>query len=136
MKYAYSPATRELIQTEAIADWMGVTEKVPPEHDPAVESCFWRGDDWEIVGALPPVPPVPESVTMRQARLALLGAGLLDTINAAIAAMPGAAGEAARIEWEFATTIERSNPLFAQLAEQIDLSSEQVDALFVEAAGL
>jgi hypothetical protein len=53
---------------------------------------------------------------MRQARLALLGAGLLDTVNAAIAAMPGAADDAARIEWEFATTIERSNPLFTQLA--------------------
>ena len=50
-KYAYSPATGELIRTEAPAYWMGLTETVPPEFDPQAAGCFWRGDHWEIVPA-------------------------------------------------------------------------------------
>ena len=66
--------------------------------------------DWE--GPLPepaPLPvPVPQSVTMRQARLALLGAGLLDDVDAALAAIPDATQRrAAQIEWEYAATVER-----------------------------
>jgi hypothetical protein len=79
---------------------------------------------------------VPSSVTMRQARLALLAAGLLDTIETAIAALPGMEGEAARIEWEYATTIERANPLFSALTAQLGIPNEQLDQLFITAAGL
>jgi hypothetical protein len=84
----------------------------------------------------PPPPPPPESVTMRQARLALLGAGLLDAVEAALAAMEGAQGQAARIEWEYATEIRRDNPLFSALAAQLGLTGDALDALFVTAAGL
>ncbi|MDR1888158.1 MAG: hypothetical protein LBQ81_02025 [Zoogloeaceae bacterium] len=73
---------------------------------------------------------------MRQARLALLGAGLLDVVNATIAGMEGDAGKAARIEWEYATSIERDNPLFVGLSEQLGLTGEQLDALFIQAAAL
>ena len=79
---------------------------------------------------------VPSSITMRQARLALLGAGLLLTVDAAIAAMTGPAGDAARIEWEYAATVERTNPLFGAMATQLGLDSAALDALFVTAAAL
>lgn len=81
----------------------------------------------------PPV-VIPASVTMRQARLALLNAGLLPSVNAAIAAMAGAAGDAARIEWEFAATVGRSSPLIASLATGLGLNSAALDALFTSAA--
>ena len=73
---------------------------------------------------------------MRQARLALLQAGLLDTINQAVAAMPGAAGDAARITWEFSGEVQRDNPFVGQLAATLHLSEAQLDNLFMSAAAL
>lgn len=79
---------------------------------------------------------VPEAISMRQARLALLRAGLLEVVDAAIAAQSGVDGEAARIEWEYATDVRRDSALVQMLAPVIGLSAEQVDALFVTGAGL
>ena len=80
--------------------------------------------------------PVPPSVTMRQARLALLGAGLLDDVEAAIAALPSPQKEAARIEWEYAAVVERSNLAVAAVQLQKALTDAQIDDLFREAAKL
>jgi hypothetical protein len=86
----------------------------------------------------PPVPPdpVPDSVSMRQARLALLGAGLLDAVEATIAAMEGAEGKAAQIEWEYATEVRRDSPLVAGLTAALGLTEEQLDSLFLQAVAL
>ena len=84
----------------------------------------------------PIVPPSMTTVTMRQARLALLRAGLLEQANTLIAGMPGIEGDEARIEWEFAGTVQRSNALVDGLAAGLGLTEEQLDALFITAAGL
>lgn len=92
----------------------------------------------EEIAALPGTQPVqiPTSVTMRQARLALLGAGLLDSVNAAIAAMPAHERSAAQIEWEYAQTVDRHSPFTQQLAAGLGLTDAQLDALFTTAASL
>jgi len=77
---------------------------------------------------------VPQSVTMRQCRIALLGAGLLESVQSSIASMPGADGERARIDWEYALEVRRDWPLIAYMAGDLGLTDEQVDALFVTAA--
>ena len=74
---------------------------------------------------------VPGSITMRQAQLALLGSGKLATVNAAVAAMPGPQGDAARIEWATSSTVERNKPLVLAMASLLGLTAEQVDALFL-----
>ncbi|MDR2450438.1 MAG: hypothetical protein LBE85_01390 [Candidatus Accumulibacter sp.] len=79
--------------------------------------------------------PPPAVVSMRQARLALLEAGLYEGVNTAVAAMEGATGEAARIEWEFATEVRRDSPLVQALIPMLSLDEAAVDALFVRAAG-
>lgn len=79
---------------------------------------------------------VPDSVTMRQARLALLKAGKLQAVNNAIAAMTGSQGEAARIEWDYSNEVRRSQPLTIALAQAIGMTEEEMDALFIEAAKL
>lgn len=79
---------------------------------------------------------VPVAVSMRQARLALLSVGLLTVVNDAIAAMPGADGEAARIEWEYATEVRRDSPLVAALSGPLNLADADLNQLFISAAGL
>ena len=76
--------------------------------------------------------PVPQQVTMRQARLALLSAGLLDDAELVIAA----AGRAAQLEWEYTAVVERSNPAIAIVQQQKSLTDAQIDDLFREAAKL
>ena len=135
-QYAYSPDTGEIIRTETPADWMGTTSVAPPEFDPATAGCFWRGDHWEIVPGEVPSDPVPEVVTMRQARLALLGAGKLAQVEAAIASMPEPQRTAASIEWEYSNALQRSNPFVSQLGAALGLDDAGIDALFVEASKL
>ena len=81
-------------------------------------------------------PPVPSVVEMSQARLALLQAGLLDQVQTAIDAMAGAPGEAARIAWEYRSTVRRDSPLLQALATQLQLTEQQLDQLFTLAATL
>jgi hypothetical protein len=78
----------------------------------------------------------PKAVTMRQARLQLLAAGYLPTVTDAIAAMTGPEGEAARIEWEYATEVKRSQPLTQALITVLGLTDEQMNELFVAAVEL
>ncbi len=83
-----------------------------------------------------PLRNVPNSVTMRQARLALLGAGLLAGVDAAINALPSPQKEAARIEWEYATEVQRSSGLVPMMEAALGLDDAALDALFIEAEGL
>lgn len=85
---------------------------------------------------VPAVVAVPEVVTMRQARLALLGAGLLAQVNTAVANMPGAEGDAARIEWEYAQEVRRDSPLVAALSAAFGWTGARLDDLFTEGAKL
>ena len=76
-------------------------------------------------------------VTMRQARRALLAAGLLDQVDAAIAAIADATERRqAEIDWEYATTVERLWPWVQTLGAALGLSAEDLDALFEQAATL
>ena len=85
---------------------------------------------------VPPPSDVPQAVTMRQARLALLAANMLTTVNTAIAAMPGAEGEAARIEWECAQEVRRDSALVQSLIPALGMNDAALDALFTAAAAL
>jgi hypothetical protein len=77
------------------------------------------------------VEPIKVSqVSMRQARLALLKAGLLDAIDSHMTEPDQ------RIWWDYATTVERNHPLVVQVAASISLTDEQVDDLFELASTL
>jgi len=87
------------------------------------------------VASIPP-PGVPQSVTMRQARLALHAAGLLTSVDAAIAGMSEPDKTVASITWEFAQTVDRGFGMVPQLASALGMTETQIDALFVAAAAL
>ena len=82
----------------------------------------------------PPVevipPSVPTSVTPRQARLALLAAGLLDKVEAAVTS----AGGATKVTWDYAAVINRSDTLISTIGTSLNLTSDQIDVLFKYAA--
>lgn len=88
----------------------------------------------EVEATYSPSPPqpirVPQQVTMRQARLELLSRGLLDDVEAMIAA----AGREAQIEWEYASLVERGNLVIAGVQQQQGFTDAQIDDLFREAA--
>lgn len=75
---------------------------------------------------------VPESVRAAALRYVLNGAGLRAAVENAIAQ----ADQNARDAWEYETTIRRDHDLVAGLAVTLDLSSAEVDALFIQAAAL
>jgi len=90
-----------------------------------------------VFGGAIPAPSIPQSVSMRQGRLALLGAGMLEMIDAAIAAIEDPVmRQAATIEWQYANTIERNSAFVQQMVAGLGLTDAQMDALFVEAAKL
>ncbi len=79
---------------------------------------------------------IPFSVTMRQARLALLSANKLTLVSSAIDSLPSPQKEQAQIEWEYATTVSRDSALTQMLATSLGMSETDLDQLFTQAATL
>jgi hypothetical protein len=84
----------------------------------------------------PPEPlapePVPQRVSALQARRALLAAGMLDQVEAAVARQP----RTVQITWEYATEIYRDDPMLVEVAQAIGLNTNTLDDLFRAAAKL
>jgi hypothetical protein len=95
---------------------------------------FGIGDDFDGTNFIkqPQVviePPIITVISMRQARLQLLSMNLLDAVNAQISAM----SQAAQIEWEYATEVQRSNPLVSALQSALSMTDSDMDLFFSDA---
>lgn len=75
---------------------------------------------------------LPSSITMRQARLILSAYGLLAAINESMTNAP----EVFKIEWQYASNIERKSPVVYALATSLGLTDKQLDEMFLSAASL
>ena len=76
------------------------------------------------------VPPIPvREIDARRLRLALLQLGYLPTVTAAVSSL----GEAAIIDWEYATIIKEDYPFVVALATNLGLDT---DAIFDLASSL
>ena len=75
---------------------------------------------------------VPDLVSMRQARLALLQTGKLAEINSLISTQD----EAVQLSWDYSSVVERNNNLIENLSSQIGLTSGELDDLFRLASSL
>lgn len=81
------------------------------------------------------IDPVPESVTRRQAKVALLQAGLLDEVEAGIEAIADPITKRiAKLDWSEANEFRRDWPLLNQLAAGMGITDGQLDELFRAAA--
>lgn len=139
------------VMSEAAIQSTGLTPlviTVPPAHDVATQTVeeaapvqingVWT-QQWTVRDLTPEElkARVPTVVTMRQARLALLQAGLLSQVEAAIAAMEDPVQrQAVQIEWEYAAEINREHPWVQGLATALGLNETQLDDLFVAANSL
>jgi hypothetical protein len=108
------------------------------EHEPPAlaegERARWVGSAWEV---LPPPEPEPEpeqpepqpatSCGPAQAKIVLWGMGLLDQVEAMVAAHPY---RPVSIWYAAATVWERYHPYVMALGYELDLTDEDMDALF------
>lgn len=69
---------------------------------------------------------VTMACTPRQARLALASQGLYEAVQTTVVAI----SDEARIEWEYATTVERTSPLIDVMKSSLGMSDEDLDNLF------
>ena len=88
----------------------------------------------EIAELETPAPVRLPALSARQFHLALAVNGLTAAVENTIAAIPEPGQTLIRIELEKATVFERDYPLLVSLASALDLSDEQIDAMW--AAGL
>ena len=102
----------------------------------ANEGIGWLYDGINFTSPPQPTPSVPQEVTMRQARLALLEKGLLANVQPAINSLPEPDKTKAQIEWEYSNALQRGNPFVAVLGTALGLSSQDLDDLFIQASAL
>lgn len=118
------PMTINLADTEDLHVYFdGITEY------PLEEYC--KTQDIAEYIAPEPIIVVPNSITMRQARLYLLSIGKLDDVELLVQD-----NKAWQIEWEYANEVLRSNQLITALQEALELSDTDVDNIFIEASKL
>lgn len=97
---------------------------------------LFDGEDFSA----PPVvvqPVVFAPITARQLRLWLMSQErALTDVDAAIAALPEAQREPARVEWEYSTEYDRDHPLIAAIGAALGFTNDEIDAGFLEACVL
>jgi hypothetical protein len=105
----------------------------------AIESAIASpGDAYDGTFTRPaPTVVVPQSVTRRQARQALLMAGKLADVQPAIDAITDPVQRGLlQIEWDDSLNFDRSRPALIALAAAIGIDSAQLDTLFITAGSL
>lgn len=99
--------------------------------DEVNETIIERWKDWKDPNA------IPQELTPRQVRLAMLGAGLdLSQIDTMIAGLDEPQKSQVKIMWEYSTVFLRKDPILNGFAEQLGLSQEDVDNLFIAGASI
>lgn len=113
-------------------------ESAPPETVPG-QRAFWDGIQWLLDPSDASLIAVIELAKWRatavvsrfQARAALLAAGLLASVEAAVA---NSGNAFAQLAWADAIEFRRNSPTIAALAGLVGLTDSQIDALFLTAA--
>lgn len=129
-----------LLETEGNRERVNYEYRVSDRYSPVTSLITqWLQDnpDQEILPYIPPPEPTPEElrqlmppISKRQLRLTLVRNGSsLSELDAAIETM----GDEAIIEWNDSSEYRRLNPLLNQVADHLELSQDQVDAMWQQA---
>jgi hypothetical protein len=121
MTYKYTDETNRVVSN---GNWSGLVE--------APEVQEWLAASNTPDPYIAPPPPIPSTVTRFQALAVLAAGGYLDTVRTYIATLDQ--NNVQRLAWENAADWERSSPTLNALATMLNLTSAEVDALFVAAS--
>ena len=124
-EYGEIPMTLNLVDTEDMHTFV----KSDATEVPLEQYC----KTLRIEAYVEPEPTIiiPQVITMRQARLQLLEAGLLDDVEALVAL-----DRKSQIEWEYASEVYKQSPLIETVKGGLNLTDTQIDNMFVEASKL
>jgi hypothetical protein len=109
----------------------GVSEVLKNVNGVVVEMTEQESSDW--VASLPVANPIPQRVTALQGLLAIDEAGLSSAYQEWATSESRTFAERAFIDK--ATHWNRTDPVLISGAEALGLTSEQIDSLFISAAG-
>lgn len=133
---------RLLADMNAIGDAGALPPALAYLSDPELADLTWVESLPEYSGkGFFPVQPasgpyIPAEVPMYKVEKILIKQGLLDTVENALTAIPGEAGDLARVDWRRAPNLVRLSPLVQNLGAAIGLTSEQIDDLIIAADAL
>lgn len=96
-------------------------------------SVYGKTWDGSQIGALPPVLP---DLSQRQIRRGLLEMGVLDKVDATIDNLSSPTREQTRISWDYSTSFHRQSPLLKSIMNELDLTDDQVDEMWLKMASL
>ena len=124
-EYGEIPMTLNLVDTEDLYTFV----KPDGTEVPLEQYC----KTLEIGAYIEPEPIIiiPQVITMRQVRLQLLEAGLLDDVEALVAL-----DRKSQIEWEYASEVYKESPLIESVKGALNLTDTQIDDMFIEASKL
>ena len=108
-------------------------------NDDNYEPSLKAGEVLVVESDMPTMPAViPQSVSMAQARKALVMGGItMASVDAAITAIvDDAARELAQIDWEYEIVVRRDSPLVSTLGSSLSITDTQIDDLFIAADSL
>lgn len=140
MSLFYSASTRgfydDAIHSTLPADAKPITEQVRANLLAAQSAgkAIEADADGFPVAVDPPPPGPPQVVSRFQARAALHLAGLLTAVEALMA--DPTTDMLARLAWTDAQEFRRTSPTLLAMASALSLTDEQLDQLFVTAAGI
>lgn len=118
---------------EPFEDYIEVSDEIKTIHE-INPNYVWDGITLNAPVVITPEPfiYIPQSVSMRQARLQLAKLGTYNIVNNAVNMMD----EVAKIQWEYATSVERNNPITAAIIQLLGWTEEQTDQYFIDASTL
>lgn len=91
------------------------------------------GQQWNGIAFVSGNIPVPQSVSVFQAKLALSNAGIYSSVDSYISSN---GTESEKIAWQYQQTYNRQDQMLIAVMTAIGQTSAQIDALFVAAATL
>ncbi len=101
---------------QAVAEWIDAGNPVAPYVPPTTE---------DLRASMPPL-------SARQLRLGLIANGItLASVQTAVDGIADpTAREIAQVEWEYATTFERTHSLISQIGTALNLTPEEIDTMW------